>query len=48
MLSIRVPTCPLEGAKLGMSDTISRNRYIWEVFGGSDCEAPMVRYALFE
>ena len=45
MVSIRVPTCPLECAKLGMSDTIFRARYIREALGGSACAPAMVCYA---
>jgi hypothetical protein len=47
LVSIRVPACPLERAKLGMSDSIFRDRYIREVLGGSDCESPMSCYAHF-
>ena len=31
LVSVRVPTCPLERAKLAMSDTIFRDRYVREV-----------------
>jgi len=31
LVSVRVPTCPLQRAKLAMSDTIFRDRYIREV-----------------
>jgi hypothetical protein len=31
LVSVRVPTCPLERAKLAMSDTILRDRYVREL-----------------
>jgi hypothetical protein len=31
LVSVRVPTCPLERAKLAMSDTIFHDRYMREV-----------------
>jgi hypothetical protein len=47
LVSIRVPTYPLERAKLAMSDTIFRDRYVRAVLNGSDCEFPMVRHAQY-
>jgi hypothetical protein len=48
LVSVRVPTCPLERAKLAMSDTIFRDRFMREELGGSVCEPPMVRYAQYQ
>ena len=31
LVSVRVPTCPLERAELVVSDAVFRDRYIWEV-----------------
>jgi hypothetical protein len=46
LVSVRVPTCPLERAKLAMSDTLLGDRHIREVLGGSACAPPMVWYAI--
>ena len=45
LMSVRVPTCPLERAKLAVSDTIFRDRQVWEVLGSTDPELSTVHYA---
>jgi hypothetical protein len=47
LVSVRVPTCPLERAKLDMSNTIFRDRYVRERLVRSDYAPPMARYAQY-
>ena len=45
LVSVRVPTYPLERAKLAMSDTIFRDRQVRGVLGSSDPGLSTVHYA---
>ena len=48
LMSVRVPTCPLERAKPAVSDTIFRGRQVREVLGISDPELSTVHYAQYQ
>jgi hypothetical protein len=45
LVSVRVPTCPLERAKLAMSDTFFHDNQVREVLGSSDPELSTVHCA---